>query len=83
MVEQVADSRHYNLYILTAPDFAFVQDGTREGEQIRLEMHQWFVEVLKQKGKRYITVKGSREQRMTAAIAAIDPLLVFPILDAP
>jgi HTH-type transcriptional repressor of NAD biosynthesis genes len=60
-----------------------VQDGTREGEHIRLEMHQWFIEVLNQKGKPYITVKGSHEQRMMAVITAIDPLLVFPILDAP
>ncbi|MBI4783751.1 MAG: AAA family ATPase [Oscillatoriophycideae cyanobacterium NC_groundwater_1537_Pr4_S-0.65um_50_18] len=82
-VEQIADSRDYDLYILTAPDFAFVQDGTREGEHIRLEMHQWFVEALKQKGKRYITVEGCHEERMSDAVAAIAPLLVFPILDAP
>jgi len=83
VVEQIADSRPYDLYILTTPDFAFVQDGTREGEPIRLEMHQWFTEVLDQKGKPYITVKGAHEQRMTDAIAAINSLLVFPTLDAP
>ncbi|HEY9661233.1 MAG TPA: AAA family ATPase [Allocoleopsis sp.] len=83
VVEQVVDSRHYDLYILTNPDFAFVQDGTREGEHIRLEMHQWFTEGLKQKGKPYITVQGSHEQRMSHAIAAIDPLLAFPTLDDP
>jgi HTH-type transcriptional repressor of NAD biosynthesis genes len=82
-VEQIADSRHYDLYLLTAPDFGFVQDGTREGEAIRLEMHQWFREVLSQKGKPYITVSGSHEVRMARAIAAIDPLLVFPPLADP
>lgn len=82
-VEQVANSRRYDLYILTAPDFAFVQDGTREGEHVRLEMHQWFIEVLKQKGKSYITVQGSHQKRMSDAISAIDSLLMFPILDAP
>jgi len=82
-VEQIADSRHYDLYILTAPDFAFVQDGTREGEHIRLEMHQWFIEVLSKKGKRYITVRGSHKQRISDAIAALEPLLIFPPLDAP
>ena len=82
-VERIADRRHYDLYLLTAPDFAFVQDGTREGEHIRLEMHQWLIDVLSQKGKPYILVEGSYEQRMAAAIAAINPLLVFPILDAP
>lgn len=82
-VEWIADHRHYDLYILTAPDFAFVQDGTREGEYIRLEMHQWLLDVLDQKHKQYITVKGSHEQRMAEAIAAIDPLLVFSLLDSP
>jgi NadR type nicotinamide-nucleotide adenylyltransferase len=83
VVEQVADARHYDLYILTAPDFAFVQDGTRDGEHIRLEMHQWFIQVLNQKGKQYITVEGSHQARMGAAIAAIDSRLRFPVLDTP
>ncbi|MBW4623529.1 MAG: AAA family ATPase [Cyanosarcina radialis HA8281-LM2] len=81
-VERLADSRHYDLYILTAPDFEFVQDGTREGEQIRLEMHQWFIDMLDRKGKKYITVAGAHEKRMADAIEAIDSLLVFPVLDA-
>lgn len=81
-VERIAERCHYDLYILTAPDFAFVQDGTREGEEIRLEMHQWFIEVLNQKSKPYITVQGKHEQRMAEAIAAIDALLVFPPLAA-
>ena len=82
-VEQIADSRHYDLYILTAPDFDFVQDGSRDSEFIRLEMHQWFIEVLDQKGKPYITVTGDHEQRMTTAIAAIAPRLIFPPLAPP
>lgn len=83
VLEYIAERRHYDLYILTVPDFGFVQDGTREGEHIRLEMHQWFIDVLNQKGKRFITVEGSHDQRMADAIAAINSLLVFPVLDAP
>jgi HTH-type transcriptional regulator, transcriptional repressor of NAD biosynthesis genes len=82
-VEQIADSRHYDLYILTMPDFAFVQDGTREGEHIRLEMHEWLVDILNQKNKHYIAVKGCHEQRMVDAITAINLILRFPALDAP
>jgi putative NADH-flavin reductase len=40
-------------------------------------MHQWFVEVLQKKGKRYITVGGTHELRMSQAIRAIDSVLVF------
>lgn len=76
-VEQIADSRRYDLYILTQPDFGFVQDGTRESEHLRMTMHEWFVGVLQQKEKRYITVGGTHELRMSEAIRAIDSVLVF------
>jgi nicotinamide riboside kinase len=65
------------------PDFAFVQDGTREGEYIRLEMHEWLVDMLNQKNKHYVAVKGSQEQRMMTAIAAINAILKFPALETP
>jgi hypothetical protein len=42
-----------------------------------MTMHQWFVEVLQKKGKRYITVGGTHDLRMSEAIGAIDSLLVF------
>jgi NadR type nicotinamide-nucleotide adenylyltransferase len=76
-IEQIADSRRCDLYILTQPDFGFLQDGTRESEHLRMTMHQWFVEVLQKKGKRYITVGGTHDLRMSQAIRAIDSVLVF------
>jgi HTH-type transcriptional repressor of NAD biosynthesis genes len=81
-VERVAGARSYALYILTTPDFPFVQDGTREGEAIRHEMHGWFEEALAARAPctPYIVVRGSHEERLKAAIAAIDPLLMFPQL---
>lgn len=82
-VEAISDRRHYDLYILTVPDFGFVQDGTRESESLRLEMHQWFVDILQRKGKRSIAVTGLPADRMQQATAAIDPLLIFPPLDPP
>ncbi|MGL4376053.1 MAG: hypothetical protein ACRCT1_06410, partial [Microcoleaceae cyanobacterium] len=66
------------LYILTEPDFGFVQDGTRESESWRLTMHQWFIDILEQKKKNYITVGGSHEVRISQAKSVIDSLLHFP-----
>lgn len=74
-VAAVADGRRYDLYIVTLPDFPFVQDGTREGEHIRDEMHEWFIEVLTSKGRPHIVVGGSQDDRLGAAVSAIDPLL--------
>jgi HTH-type transcriptional regulator, transcriptional repressor of NAD biosynthesis genes len=82
-VERLAADRRYDLYVLTAPDFPFVQDGTREGEHIRLEMHGWFIEALEAQGRSYLIVSGPREERMEAALRAIDPLLHFPPLREP
>lgn len=82
-VEQVAARRQYDLSILTLPDFGFVQDGTRDGEHIRLQMHAWFVEVLQSHGRRFITVGGPPGQRLAEAVRHIDPLLAFPPLAEP
>jgi NadR type nicotinamide-nucleotide adenylyltransferase len=73
-VEAVADSRSPHLYIVTLPDFPFVQDGTREGETIRMEMHQWLIETLVAKKRNYVEVGGDRESRMAAALARIKNL---------
>ncbi|MEG3900436.1 hypothetical protein QUB19_01050 [Microcoleus sp. B4-C5] len=45
-----------------------------------MTMHQQFVEVLQNKGKRYITVGGTHELRMSEAMGAIDSVLVFEAL---
>ena len=82
-VEQIADRRRYDLYILTQPDFGFVQDGTRDGEHIRLEMHDWLVEILRTKRRRFVTVGGPPGERLAEAVRQIDPLLAFPPLDEP
>ena len=80
-VEAIADSRSYDLYLVTEPDFPFVQDGTREGESIRDEMHGWFVDVLERKARPFVSVGGSPAERLRTAIAAVEQVLVFPVLE--
>jgi nicotinamide riboside kinase len=77
-LEQIAASRNYDLYLLTAPDFGFVQDGTRESESLRMTMHQWFLDELERQGKRYIVLGGSHPGRMVQATEAIAQVLKFP-----
>lgn len=78
-----AAERAYDLHVLTAPDVPFVQDGTRDGEHVREDMHRWFLETLAAAGRRTLVVTGAREARLAAACEAIDPLLRFPPLAAP
>ncbi len=62
-LERLAD-RSYALTILCAPDFDFVQDGTRREPEFRLKQHEWYVRELQRRGVPYIEVRGSVEARI-------------------
>jgi NadR type nicotinamide-nucleotide adenylyltransferase len=74
-VEAIADAALHDLYILTGDEIPFVQDGTRDGEHIRHDMHKRFVEKLSETKRPYILVSGSPQERLAAAITAINMLL--------
>ncbi len=80
-VQEIVSHRDYDLYLLTRPDFGFVQDGTRDGKHIRDEMHGWFLQTLNDHQRKFMIVEGSHEQRMASAIREIVSLLTFPPLD--
>jgi HTH-type transcriptional regulator, transcriptional repressor of NAD biosynthesis genes len=73
-VEEIASKRKYDLYILTGDEIPFVQDGLRDGEHIRHDMHKRFIARLAHEGKKHIVVTGTKEERLRAAIAAIESL---------
>lgn len=73
-VERLARERSYDLHILTGDEIPFVQDGTRDGEHIRHDMHLRFLERLEEEGLPYLAVSGAPPQRLAAAVAAIDAL---------
>lgn len=73
-VEAIAARHHYDLYILTGDEIPFEQDGTRDGEHIRQQMHARFVERLTEDKKRFITVRGTLDERLQKTITAIDAL---------
>lgn len=74
-VEILADEQQHALYILTGDEIPFVQDGTRDGEQIRHWMHDRFVEKLTETKRPFVIVRGSKEERLARAIEQIDMLL--------
>ncbi len=74
-VEKIADSSPHDLYILTGDEIPFVQDGTRDGEHIRHDMHQRFAEKLTETKRPFIEVRGSKTERLQTAIAAIDKMM--------
>lgn len=77
-VTQLAAARGYDLYLLTGEEIPFVQDGTRDGEHVRGWMTDRFRQVLGARAEPWLEVRGSRRQRLAAAVARIDELLNQP-----
>ncbi len=71
-VEILAEEPQHILYILTGDEIPFVQDGTRDGEQIRHWMHGRFEERLAETHRPFIIVWGTKEERLAEAIKQID-----------
>jgi HTH-type transcriptional repressor of NAD biosynthesis genes len=51
-------ARPYDLYILCAPDFDFVQDGTRRDAEFRQRQHAWYLEQFTRRGVNYLLAEG-------------------------
>ena len=74
-VQAIADSRHYDLYIVTDLDIPFVQDEIRDGEPFREWMQGRFIEELSKKSTPLVVVAGPHEVRFAAAVKKIDEIL--------
>ncbi|MBS1196558.1 MAG: ATPase [Proteobacteria bacterium] len=61
--------RPYDQIFLCAPDFDFVQDGTRRDEAFRQHQHDWYLTELAKRGIVPIELSGTLEQRLAAAFA--------------
>jgi NadR type nicotinamide-nucleotide adenylyltransferase len=63
-VEEIARKGRCDLYLLTGDEIPFVQDGLRDGEHIRHEMHVWFKETLAMQPVPWKVLRGSPGQRL-------------------
>ena len=52
-------------------DVIFFQDGIRDGEHLRFEMHSSFLEVVKRTEKRLVVASGTREERVQQVLGEI------------
>jgi NadR type nicotinamide-nucleotide adenylyltransferase len=73
-VAQIAAGRRCDLYLLTGDEIPFVQDGMRDGEHIRHEMHGWFVEALRSQPAPWLLLTGPHEERLGRAVQEVDAL---------
>jgi len=70
-VDAIGAADRVDLYLLTAPDVPFVQDGYRDGEHIRQWMHDRFVEQLTSGKADWRLVQGAYECRLEFAESTI------------
>lgn len=70
VVEQLA-LRKYELVLLCAPDFAFVQDGTRRDAAFREKQHQWYRAALDKSQIAYTVVAGPPHERLSLATSLL------------
>lgn len=76
-VEQIAQAMPPRaLYLLTSDEgVPFENDGLRDGEHLRVWMTARFQDRLAQQPVPWLELKGGREERCRAALAAVDELL--------
>jgi HTH-type transcriptional regulator, transcriptional repressor of NAD biosynthesis genes len=77
-VDELANKSLADLYIVTGDEIPFVQDGIRDGEHIRHDMHKQFISELKSHKLPYIEVRGSVQERLKKATAYIDKTIQLP-----
>jgi HTH-type transcriptional regulator, transcriptional repressor of NAD biosynthesis genes len=65
-----------DLYLLTGDEIPFVQDGLRDGEHIRHEMHRWFEEALAKQNVRWHLLRGAHEDRLRDALELVRGLFI-------
>ena len=59
----LAAQRPYALVVLCAPDFPFIQDGTRRDEAFRQQQHEWYESQLLARGVSFVNAYGSVDER--------------------
>lgn len=67
-------------YLLCAPDFEWVQDGTRESREKRLAMHEDTLRRVKETGVDHTVLTGPHLDRMVHALAVVDGLTARTVL---
>jgi NadR type nicotinamide-nucleotide adenylyltransferase len=66
-LERLAN-RSYDLVVLCAPDFPFIQDGTRQDESFRAHQHKWYLRELAERRIPFLLVEGPPERRVKTIV---------------
>ena len=76
-LDAIAAGHRPHLYLICAPDFSWVQDGTRESADQRLWMHRRTLELVGASGVPFEVLTGGRDERLRQASKLIEELTSF------
>jgi HTH-type transcriptional repressor of NAD biosynthesis genes len=60
--------RRYDRLVLCAPDFDFVQDGTRRGPEFRQQQHDWYLAGIAAIGSPWVLAEGPMKSRVESVV---------------
>jgi len=75
ILEKYALKNSYDIYLLTYIDIPWEEDDLRDKPNEREKMFLYFKETLEKYNKNFITLMGSKKERLSIAINYIDKLL--------
>ncbi|NNC35518.1 MAG: ATP-binding protein [Croceitalea sp.] len=75
LLEKFALQNNYDLYLLTYIDIPWEKDDLRDRPDQREAMFEFFKNTLIKYDRKFVILKGNKEQRLIAAIEHIDKLL--------
>jgi NadR type nicotinamide-nucleotide adenylyltransferase len=74
-IEEAAQSRRPDLYLVCQPDIPWIADGIRDRGHMREELQEMFHRAVEASGARSAYLHGTRDKRFARAIEAIAELL--------
>ena len=75
IILDLISQRKYDLYILTYIDIPWIADPLREHPDHREELYNMYLDEMKNQSVPFIEVKGNEQQRLDAALTAIDKFI--------
>lgn len=76
-LERTVDANRPDHYLVCAPDFEWVQDGTRESGGHRSSMHEATLDRVRASGVAWTALTGTHDERLARALDVVRPLTHF------
>jgi NadR type nicotinamide-nucleotide adenylyltransferase len=74
-IQQLIQTRHYDLYLLTYIDIPWQEDPQREHPHQREQLYNIYLNEMRNQSVPFVEIRGSGDDRKNSAVAAVSKLL--------